>query len=120
MMSIMLADQLQPAQAAQTKLPAHVEGQEHEGMLVEDGSQQATESGSQASGRWSEAVATGERALPRNASTCLLWCAIALGALVRGCPLSHVGSQGRATAECFRILYCCICPAASDSHFSSF
>ena len=28
---------------------------------------------------------------PRNASTCLLWCAIALGALVRGCPLTNVG-----------------------------
>lgn len=42
---------------------------------------------------WSNALATGNGpgALPRDASTCGLWCAIALGALVRGFPLDHVG-----------------------------
>ncbi|CAN0573496.1 unnamed protein product, partial [Ectocarpus sp. 12 AP-2014] len=42
---------------------------------------------------WSAAVTTrgGEGApWPRDPSTCLLWCAIALGALVRGCPVEHV------------------------------
>lgn len=43
-------------------------------------------------GRWSEAVtAENGGALPRDARTCILWCAIALGALVRGCPFSIVG-----------------------------
>ena len=40
---------------------------------------------------WHGAEATKDGgARPRNASTCLLWCAIALGALVRGCPLTNV------------------------------
>lgn len=30
--------------------------------------------------------------LPRDASTCLLWSAVALGALVRGCPLKNVSA----------------------------
>ena len=42
---------------------------------------------------WSSALAAenGPGALPRDPSTCALWCAIALGALVRGFPLDHVG-----------------------------
>ncbi|CAM9578249.1 unnamed protein product [Ectocarpus sp. 4 AP-2014] len=39
---------------------------------------------------WRNAVTTEDAALPRDASTCILWCAIALGALVRGYPLPHV------------------------------
>ncbi|CAB1105102.1 unnamed protein product [Ectocarpus sp. CCAP 1310/34] len=39
---------------------------------------------------WRNAVTTEDAALPRDASTCILWCAIALGALVRGYPLAHV------------------------------
>ena len=30
-------------------------------------------------------------ALPRDPATCVLWCTIALGALVRGTPMDHVG-----------------------------
>lgn len=45
----------------------------------------------QTGGCWSAAVTAGSAALPRDASTCILWCAIALGALVRGRPLSQVG-----------------------------
>lgn len=42
---------------------------------------------------WHEAEpAEGGRTRPRDASTCLLWSAIALGALVRGCPLEKVGA----------------------------
>lgn len=42
---------------------------------------------------WSSALAAenGPGALPRDPSTCALWCAIAPGALVRGVPLDHVG-----------------------------
>lgn len=44
--------------------------------------------------RWSNALAakSGPVALPRDSPTCVLWCAIALGALVRGFPLDHVGA----------------------------
>lgn len=41
---------------------------------------------------WREAELAGDGARPCDASTCLLWCAIALGALVRGCPLKDVGA----------------------------
>ena len=46
------------------------------------------------SGDWSNALAAenGPGVLPRDASSCVLWCAIALGALVRGTPLDHVGA----------------------------
>eukprot|EP00752_Nemacystus_decipiens_P002826 g2634.t1 len=42
---------------------------------------------------WSSALAAGSGpgAPPRDQSTCALWCAIALGALVRGSPLDQVG-----------------------------
>ena len=41
---------------------------------------------------WSSALAAenGPGAMPRDPSTCALWCAIALGALVRGYPLGQV------------------------------
>lgn len=41
---------------------------------------------------WSNALTaeSAPAALPRDPSTCALWCAIALGALVRGAPLEHV------------------------------
>ncbi|CBN75199.1 hypothetical protein Esi_0072_0052 [Ectocarpus siliculosus] len=45
---------------------------------------------------WRKAVTTEDAALPRDASTCILWCAIALGALVRGYPLPHVGGNSNA------------------------
>eukprot|EP00903_Cladosiphon_okamuranus_P019499 g17932.t1 len=43
---------------------------------------------------WSNALAAekGPAALPRDPSTCALWCAIVLGALVQGYPLDHVKS----------------------------
>lgn len=42
-------------------------------------------------GCWSKAVPAGDGQLLPGSSTCLLWCAVALGALVRGCPLTNVG-----------------------------
>lgn len=49
-------------------------------------------------GGWSSALAAENEsgALPRDTSTCVLWCATALGALVRGVPLDHVGVSWRA------------------------
>ncbi len=63
-------------------------------VAVEDG-HELVESNGQVDGCWSKVAASpGGRELPRDASTCLLWCAIALGALVRGCPLTQVGGYG--------------------------
>lgn len=42
-------------------------------------------------GYWDQAVPSGHGTLPHDPSMCLLWCAVALGALVRGCPLENVG-----------------------------
>ena len=52
-----------------------------------DGSSDATDDSA-----WSSALGaeSGSGVLPRDPSTCVLWCAIALGALVRGVPLDHV------------------------------
>lgn len=36
------------------------------------------------------AAENAKAAPPRDSSTCALWCSVALGALVRGCPLAHV------------------------------
>ncbi len=44
-------------------------------------------------GRWSKAALAMNAALPRTTSTCLMWCAIALGAIVRGTPLNQVGGR---------------------------
>ena len=55
----------------------------------------------QVEGRWSKAAHAGSATLPRTTSTCLLWCAIALGALVRGSPLTHVGGHPAET-DCER------------------
>lgn len=43
---------------------------------------------------WSDALVGegGTPRLPRDSSTCILWCAIALGALVRGHPMAQVGA----------------------------
>lgn len=44
---------------------------------------------------WSDAppaAGGGTPRLPRDSSTCILWCAIALGALVRGHPIPQVGA----------------------------
>ena len=67
------------------------------GLVGEDadgGVRQAVGESSNAIGSsgWSNALAAehGSGALPRDPSTCVLWCAIALGALVRGIPLDHV------------------------------
>ena len=35
---------------------------------------------------------SGNPRLPRDSSTCMLWCAVALGALVRGYPLAQVSA----------------------------
>lgn len=59
-------------------------------------------------GCWSEAVvAAGGGKLPSDASTCLLWCAIALGALVRGCPLTDVGVLCLHRNYYYCCCYCC-------------
>lgn len=58
------------------------------------GVQQAVgESKNASDGGWGTALAAeaGPAKMPRDASTCILWCSIALGALVRGCPVDHVG-----------------------------
>lgn len=91
MMSIMLADRPQHSEARTNALTRGQDDEEKTSMPVEDETEQAVGSGRQTVGSWSEAVTADGRVLPRNAPTCLLWCAIALGALVRGCPLSHVG-----------------------------
>ena len=92
MMSIMLAERPRHSEA-QTKFHARGQDVEDIRMPVEDEIGQALGSGSgrQTVGCWSEAVTADDRVLPCDAPTCVLWCAIALGALVRGCPLSHVG-----------------------------
>ncbi|CAM9198085.1 unnamed protein product, partial [Hapterophycus canaliculatus] len=46
--------------------------------------------GDEKEGCWKEAFMARGAELPYNSSTCVLWCAIALGALVRGCPFAHV------------------------------
>ena len=48
-------------------------------------------------GPWNMDVAAPDATLPRTTSTCLMWCAIALGALVRGIPLTHVGGLSAET-----------------------
>lgn len=51
---------------------------------------------------WRMVVAekSGAGAAPRDSSTCLLWCAVALGALVRGCPLANVrGVRARSWSQ---------------------
>lgn len=42
---------------------------------------------------WSNALAVGHGSeeLPRDPATYALWCAIAIGALLKGSPLEHVG-----------------------------
>lgn len=42
---------------------------------------------------WSNALAaeSGAQMLPRDSSTCILWCVVSLGALARGHPLAQVG-----------------------------
>ena len=36
---------------------------------------------------------TGTGALSPGSSECILWCSVALGGLVRGCPVAHVRNQ---------------------------
>lgn len=50
---------------------------------------------------WTSAMTAGGATLPRNASTCILWCAVALGALVRGRPFSYVGVGLRCLCRLF-------------------
>ena len=47
---------------------------------------------------WNNVLAAegGVDTIPRDSSTCILWCAVALGALVRGHPLARVGAFARA------------------------
>jgi len=51
-------------------------------------------------GRWSKAVLATNAVLPRTTSTCMMWCAIALGAIVRGTPLNHVGGLPMKLTAC--------------------
>ena len=70
----------------------------HEQRLVGEvlyDTEQSTDCGMNAGeGCWNNtpAAESGTRILPRDSSTCLLWSAVALGALVRGCPFSQVPS----------------------------
>ena len=63
---------------------------------VEEGRDEL-DSNCQVEGRWSKAIPATDVALPRTTSTCLMWCAIALGALVRGCPSANVGRHATKT-----------------------
>ncbi|CAN0425356.1 unnamed protein product [Pylaiella littoralis] len=60
-------------------------------LHVAEGAMQClVDGGDLSEGHWDQAVLAGDGALPHDSSTCLLWCAVALGALVRGCPLTNV------------------------------
>ncbi|CAN0428305.1 unnamed protein product [Pylaiella littoralis] len=53
--------------------------------------QRLVDGGDRSEGYWDQAVpAGGGTTLPHDSITCLLWCAVALGALVRGCPFTNV------------------------------
>eukprot|EP00903_Cladosiphon_okamuranus_P006027 g5945.t1 len=88
------------AATSATVAPAHGDEIEHigrsratAGAEEGDGVREAQARGAPTEGCWGEAIVTamaGGKQLPSDASTCLLWCAIALGALVRGCPLATV------------------------------
>ena len=95
MVSVMLATTPQFKAARSPPLPPTV--------AVEEGSD-VLEINYHVEGRWSKAAPTTDVALPRTTSTCLMWCAIALGALVRGCPLTNVGGAATNT-ECGRVCY---------------
>lgn len=60
--------------------------------LVEEDADSVNSSVGDSAWRIALAAVRGSGALPRDPSTCVLWCAIALGALVRGVPLDHVGA----------------------------
>ena len=91
MFSIMLAAEPRREEAS-TPFPAPVNVEDRPNKPAEG---RALESSStrRAEGRWSEAVTAENRVLPHTARTCILWCAIGLGALVRGCPLIDVGMR---------------------------
>eukprot|EP00752_Nemacystus_decipiens_P002827 g2635.t1 len=95
MVSVMLADlSLQHQHHPGAPLPSHsspaLVGEDAGSIrqIVGDSSDEMSDNA------WSNALRlTAENrsgALPRDPSTCVLWCAIALGALVRGIPLDHV------------------------------
>ena len=54
-------------------------------------------------GCWGETMAARNEPPPRDAATCIMWCAIALGALVRGCPLSLVGIAATASSSSLKM-----------------
>lgn len=58
---------------------------------VEDGDSRTLEAAGQAYGRSGKAPKAHVQLSTPNSSICQLWCAIALGALVRGAPLANVG-----------------------------
>ncbi|CAN0378950.1 unnamed protein product, partial [Pylaiella littoralis] len=66
---------------ATTSPPLHV---------AEGAIQCLVDGGNLSGGHWDQAVPAGGGPLLHDSSTCLLWCAVGLGALVRGCPLTHV------------------------------
>lgn len=54
------------------------------------------------------AAERGTRTLPRDASTCTLWCAISLGALVRGHPLAQVRLYGVYVSPFLSAAFCLV------------
>lgn len=87
-----------------------MEGEEEEEDLEGEVDASSTAGGAAARraerGCWGDAVtvAVGGRNLPSDASTCLLWCAVALGALVRGSPLTTVGVVCHSAFRCCGLL----------------
>ncbi|CAM9789924.1 unnamed protein product, partial [Scytosiphon promiscuus] len=65
-------------------------GQSPDEGAVGESPQKADEGGDGRERCWKKAVSARNAALPHNSSTCVLWCAIALGALVQGRPFAHV------------------------------
>ncbi|CAM9613649.1 unnamed protein product [Ectocarpus sp. 12 AP-2014] len=90
MVSVMRANNVLNQQGATT--PARPPPAAARGWLVEeDDTEEAPVSSVRTEEAcWRNAVTTEDATLPRDASTCILWCAIALGALVRGYPLPQV------------------------------
>lgn len=94
MMGVMLAGasrqyQYHPGAPSPSHISSGLVGEDAAGVRQATGKRSCADGGSV----WSNALAAGpgSGALPRNTSTCSLWCAIALGALVRGMPMDHVG-----------------------------
>lgn len=84
---IMLAGR--PPQS-EPQMPSPFHGHDEDRRQEENEVPQALAGSGKTEGKWRAVLPGGDRTLPSDASTCILWCAIALGALVRGCPLAIV------------------------------